>query len=297
MENTENRRSLLDFQKSLNEQFEKIQSSYTAQGLDSSSFDMDLDLLTGDRDGQESLGISFIYHDDFLNTDIRVFFPLSSLKHILSNTNFEKTFLTKSWIRGFTHFRGDCFSVLDPINMLNENSYTPLDSESRIILFKETDSLRYGFVCKDISLINLEQQYFAMKLDEIKESSNTSVVVDSKIFNIFKSVNGFLDDESDKILKTVELAHQPAQILNLAHIQKYAKIYKYFINNSKDILQKQQEVLNSGNDLVAHKNSDDAQKLNILFFSRSLFIDNSGCLGVVVDSRVLNKYLYDVAPY
>jgi len=304
------RRSLIDFQKDLISEFEKIQnSSLNLEGLSPTSLGINLDLTT-QREGQETLGISFIYHDEFLNNDLRIFLPLSSLNHILSNTKFEKSYLTKQWIRGFTHFRGDSYSIIDPVSLLNGHSNLMLDSETRIILFKGIESLRYGFVCRDISLINLEQQYISLKINNKYSNSSNSRVshdilnMDGEVLNIFKSVPNFLNIEqlmSNHILAAVEIDNQPAKILNLAHIKKYAAIYKYVIDNAALIKQKQESILELKDSSATLDNQfnvpGESQKLDIFTFARNLFIDANGFLSIVVDSRILNQYLYYINSY
>lgn len=235
-------------------------------------------LMTGEDlnyHAENQLGISFVYEDSFLGENIRLFFSLSQLKQILPNAKYERTYFTNSWVRGFTHFRGENFSVVDLKNLFNPNTFLINDVETRFILFKEYENLRIALLGREISLINLQEQYSAIKV--IPAEPEIQLIMEYKLYDLFKkSANPNLSF----VAIDVERHDEAPNYLNLAHFQKYTKVYdKYFINIEK---------IKSYKDYT--KKEED---FNILYFASSFFIDEVGILGVEVDIEKLTKYLYN----
>lgn len=223
---------------------------------------------------ENQLGISFVYEDNVLGENIRLFFSLSQLKHILPNAKYERTYFTNTWVRGFTHFRGENFSVVDLKNLFNPNTFLTNDVETRFILFKDYENLRVALLGHEISLINLQEQYSAIKI--IQAEPEVQLIMEYKLFDLFKkSGNTNLSFAAIEVEKNEEAPNY----LNLAHFQKYTKVYDTYFKNIEKI--------------KAYKDySRKEEGFSILYFASSFFIDEVGLLGIEVDIEKLTKYLY-----
>ena len=220
------------------------------------------------------LGMSFIYEDSKLGESVRLFFSLSKLKYILSTVSYEKLYFENNWLKGFLHFRGENFSVIDIKTLFNSNEFTVGDINTNLILLKEEDSMRVGVLGRNLSLIDLDEQYFGMRVEQVEPEAQ--FYVDDKLYDIFRKIN--LENLSYISAEIIEKEKQP-NYLNLAHVQKYKKVYnKYFKEIEKIRLYKDY--------------TKKVEDFNIFYFGASFFIDDSGILGIEIDIDKLNKYLY-----
>lgn len=308
----QHRRSLLDFQQLLNDQFDSISLNTTKDSLD---FD-----LGSIEQAQDSLGISFSYHLNSFDCDVRIFLSLSSLKHIISNAKYESIYLTKPWLRGFTHFRGDSYSVIDPMTLFNNTqSFTQVDIESRIILFKEIDNLRFSFLARDILLMNLDLQYMTLCMGNqdsfnkslgISYSFNPSdaknqlhsVFADSKLASALKQINPTIlssisaqtsGNTENIVVCPADFKNSNSQHLTISHLNKYAKLYQHIFSNIKEINTQQNFIANvDPSDQIGQKNEIfNTQSLNLLFFTSAICLDAYGSMCFVVNDELLTKYL------
>lgn len=237
-------------------------------------FDKSVGNIESNFHAENELGMSFIHEDDVLGEPIRLFFSLSKLRYILSTAKYDKLYLGHSWMRGFTHFRGENFSVIDLQTLFNPKKLMIDDIETRLILFKEYENMRVALLGREISLINLDKQYFGISI--MQEEPETQLLIDEKLCDILKKSNN--SNLSFLALEIKQSENQP-NYLNLAHVQKYSKIYNYYFKDVEKIR-------------LYKDYSRRIEGFNILYFASSFFIDEMGILGVEIDIDRFTKYLY-----
>ena len=114
--------SLVEFQKKLNEELVGVFDAKTATELNIESVRVE---------DSESSRLGLLVNSG----GIQWFVLLSDLKHVSANANFAPLFLTLSWMPGFTHFRGDVFTVIDWTNLLNRSEHTSSGMEASMLMF------------------------------------------------------------------------------------------------------------------------------------------------------------------
>lgn len=262
--------SLFEFQINLTAQFQKAENE-------------EEDFFDKDASFKNDSGLSFLFQDPIFNEEIRLFFSLKTLKYVQPNVKYQKLFFTRGWLRGFTHFRGENHSVID-LQSLFKPGYikSNVEIESHLLIFKDYLNMRYSIITRDLSLFNLNNQYYAMSVEHNPDAPEVVLTIDEKVNEILLKTNKKINNELSFIAtNTVDINNNKGISLNLAHIQKYEHIYSEYIKNINKI--------NSYSDYTRK-----AENISILYFARSFFIDEQGVLGIEVDVEKLQLFLFNI---
>ncbi len=126
---------LVDFQNKLNEQFLEI---------DNSSADLNFS-DSGVVSGVSDLGLMTI-------VDGRQWFiPLKDLRHVMPQSNFEQIFISKPWIAGFVHSRGDVYTVIDWLLFLSGQK-TQMTKDAALVMFKDVGDMKISWLIDNMNL-------------------------------------------------------------------------------------------------------------------------------------------------
>lgn len=151
---------LLNFQKSLNEQFLNIFESKKLGNLSE---------LT---EGTSKLGL--IEEINKLN----FFIPLKELKNISMTNTFEEINLLDSWICGFNQIRGEVFTILDLtkiillfLNKEIETNLKKMSGENRIIYLKKYNETSVGLIINTLALEYTAEYTRIIKINKTEKIS------------------------------------------------------------------------------------------------------------------------------
>lgn len=308
---------LLEFQESLNKKFNEVENNINnLNNLDSLNFNNDNNNINTNT----NLGISFPIYDKNFNVNLKIFIPLSTLTHIVSNANYETFYLSPRWLKGFIHYIGEGYSVIDPAQLFS-GSKTDKDNETKLVVFKEKESLRYSFLVKDLVLTNendlicivknnLTTELEQLVLNQLEQSNfnqlNQGFEFNYEYFKNNDVIGNFLKNKikiENKFFSILKSAYPKKEILNniinatninnisnfnkqnninLNHYQKYINIYSNFIENKEKY------------ELEAIKIfcSQKIENINLLNFTNSLYMEsNTQQIVVKIEPSILNSYL------
>ena len=137
--------NLLDFQRNLNNQFERIFDKDSSQNNeDFKNEDTNLGLLNKIK-------------------DYNFYISLNELKNISSTNKYENINITKSWILGVNHVQNDVYTiiniekVLDVIkNKKSDFHYEDSSNDSNIVYLKTYEETNLGIVINKLELLNIK---------------------------------------------------------------------------------------------------------------------------------------------
>lgn len=129
---------LLKFQQFLNDQFMEIYRTEVEQG----GLQLDVAKVT---DISNELGLRF------KSAEATWFIPLKHLLHISSKAEFEPTYLTHDWIRGFNHFRGEVYTVVD-LSRYMGGERKEISLNTRLVMLRNTNKAKVALLVDNIDL-------------------------------------------------------------------------------------------------------------------------------------------------
>lgn len=193
------KRSLIDFQKKLTEQFRMTSDSDNSGNVKSPELNaLDVNEFL-EKNKDKNLGLII------KNKHFDVFVKLIDLKNVVSSVNVEYVYLTKPWLTGFLNFRGEIFTLINVDNLClqKENTINNLSKNTQYLLIKEVESTnmtRIAFASDEASLTELENFKIIYQKDHKlnKLLFNTEIEL-SKVQNFNKEINFFFE-ENDELL-------------------------------------------------------------------------------------------------
>lgn len=178
IKNNNNKVDLLGFQRSLNDQFLQI---FESKKLGTTNSIVDSASRLGLVD---SVG------------DFKFFLPLKELKNISMTNNFEEINLAKSWVCGFNQIRGEVFTILDLIKVIeliysNQSDYQTrkVVDENRIIYLKKYTEDSVGLVINQLLLEYSAEYTPIFKLVDTENSLTWKLAEDIEFDSFIKEAN------------------------------------------------------------------------------------------------------------
>ena len=130
--------NLLKFQQFLNDQFMEIYRAEIEQG------GLQLDVAKV-ADISNELGLKF------KSAEATWFIPLKHLLHISAKAEFEPTYLTHDWIRGFNHFRGEVYTVVD-VSRYMGGERKEISLNTRLVMLRNINKAKVALLIDNIDL-------------------------------------------------------------------------------------------------------------------------------------------------